>query len=182
MPSLTVGPLFMNDSIFPLAYLITIRCYGTWLHGDARESVDRREHHIFGTPRIAPQSSLESVEVGLLKHPPIKLEAAHRVVVEKAIQEVCQHRGHRLLAVNARTNHVHTVVSAKIRPEPVMNAFKAYATRHMREAGILPQEVRPWSRHGSTIYLWKPRHVARAVDYVVNSQGGELPRFDDDDD
>jgi len=21
-------------NLFPLAYLITIRCYGTWLHGD----------------------------------------------------------------------------------------------------------------------------------------------------
>ena len=25
-----------NDTGIPLAYLITFRCYGTWLHGDAR--------------------------------------------------------------------------------------------------------------------------------------------------
>ena len=25
----------------PLAYFITFRCYGTWLHGDSRSSVDR---------------------------------------------------------------------------------------------------------------------------------------------
>jgi hypothetical protein len=30
-----------NDDHIPLAYLITFRCYGTWLHGDSRGSVDR---------------------------------------------------------------------------------------------------------------------------------------------
>ncbi len=44
-----------NYSDFPLAYLITIRCYGTWLHGDERGSVDRK-YNRYGTPRIAPNS------------------------------------------------------------------------------------------------------------------------------
>jgi hypothetical protein len=30
-----------NNTNLPLAYLITFRCYGTWLHGDERGSVDR---------------------------------------------------------------------------------------------------------------------------------------------
>ena len=30
-----------NDNEAPLAYLITVRTYGTWLHGDDRGSVDR---------------------------------------------------------------------------------------------------------------------------------------------
>jgi hypothetical protein len=30
-----------NDTDIPLAYLITFRCYGTWLHGDKRGSIDR---------------------------------------------------------------------------------------------------------------------------------------------
>jgi len=30
-----------NDTDTPLAYLITFRAYGTWLHGDARGSIDR---------------------------------------------------------------------------------------------------------------------------------------------
>lgn len=37
-----------------LAYLITLRCYGTWLRGDERGSVDRRYYNRFGTSKIAP--------------------------------------------------------------------------------------------------------------------------------
>ena len=43
---------------FPLAYLITIRSYGTWLHGDERGSMDRHEHHRYGFPKIAPNQVL----------------------------------------------------------------------------------------------------------------------------
>ncbi|MDQ1706916.1 MAG: hypothetical protein QOJ88_127 [Pyrinomonadaceae bacterium] len=59
-----------------------------------------------------------------------------------------------------------------------MEAFKAYATRALRQAGLLASCVRPWARHGSTIYLWKERHVEQAVEYVVNDQGEDLPRFE----
>ena len=31
-----------DENEFPLAYLITFRCYGTWVHGDERGSMDRR--------------------------------------------------------------------------------------------------------------------------------------------
>ncbi len=30
-----------NDTDIPLAYLITFRCYGTWLHEDERGATDR---------------------------------------------------------------------------------------------------------------------------------------------
>jgi hypothetical protein len=29
--------------------------------------------------------------------------------------------------------------------------------------------------------LWTERHVERAIDYVVNGQGDELPNFEDED-
>ncbi|MGQ0761444.1 MAG: hypothetical protein ACT4OT_05435 [Acidobacteriota bacterium] len=41
-----------DDNDFPLAYLITFRCYGTWLHGDERGSVDRKQN-VYGTPKTA---------------------------------------------------------------------------------------------------------------------------------
>jgi REP element-mobilizing transposase RayT len=164
---------------FPLAYLITIRCYGTWLHGDERGSMDRRVHNRYGTPKIAPNKALQRAEAGLLKHPPVKLGDPQRAVIEASIREVCDNRGYLLHAVNARTNHVHSVVAAACKPEPVMNTFKAYATRHLREKGLMPPDVKPWSRHGSTRYLWKPHHVDRAIDYVINGQeGDEPPDFD----
>jgi REP element-mobilizing transposase RayT len=105
-----------------------------------------------------------------LKHPPIVLTDAQRAIVEKAIREVCDYRGYQLLALNARTNHVHTVIAANCRPEAVMNAFKAYATRQLRRAGLLANGVKPWSRHGSSPYLWTNEQVTRAIDYVLNGQ------------
>ncbi len=101
------------------------------------------------------------------------LDRAQRNVVDLAIREVCEYRGYSLLAVSVRTNHVHSVVSALCKPEPVMDSFKAYATRKLREANLLGQGVRLWARHGSTRWLWTEEQVERAIDYVSNGQGDE---------
>jgi len=45
-----------NDTDIPLGYLITFRCYGTWLHGDERGSTERY-HNIYKSPNI-PASQL----------------------------------------------------------------------------------------------------------------------------
>jgi len=162
----------------PLAYLITIRCYGTWLHGDHRGSVDRKKYHQYGGPQIQPNQKLNKAEAAQLKHPPFVLTDAQRAIVEDAIREVCDHRGYQLLAVNARTNHVHSVIAADCKPETVMNAIKAYATRRLRASGLVANGVMPWSRHGSNPFLWTNEQVARAVDYVLNGQ--DDPPFDRD--
>lgn len=102
----------------------------------------------------------------------------HRRIVEKAIRAVCRARGYTLIAINVRTNHVHLVVSNSGQPERMMDSFKAYATRALRAEGLIAPSFRPWSRHGSTKYLWTDDHIVEAVDYVVNGQGAELPTFD----
>jgi REP element-mobilizing transposase RayT len=168
-----------DSAPFPLAYLITFRCHGTWLHGDTRGSMDRRGHNVYGAARIPPNRMLESSDAMRLKHQPIILDAAQRAAVEQAVREVCEYRDFSLRAVNARTNHIHVVVTAVCMPEGVMNAFKSYATRKLRETGLLSSDAKPWARHGSTRYLWKPRHVEKAIDYVINGQGDEPPNFDD---
>jgi len=132
--------------------------------------MDRKEHHQYGGPKIEPRKQLNQAETAELKHPPFVMTDAQRAAVETAMREVCDHRGYQLLAVNARTNHVHSVVAAGCRPEAVMNALKAYATRQLRRAGLLANGVRPWSRHGSSPYLWTSDQVARAMDYVLNGQ------------
>ena len=166
-----------DGNSFPLAYLITFRCYGTWVHGDQRGSMDRRGHNIYGAPRLAPNQKLEQADIEELKYPPVTLNAAQRDAVESAIGEVCKHRGFRLDAVNVRTNHVHAVVAAGCKPEAVMNAFKSYATRNLRERGLMSPDVKPWVRHGSTRYLWRPGQVEKAIDYVLHGQGDEPPEF-----
>ncbi len=160
-----------QDRSQPVGYLITIRTYGTWLHYDERGSMDRKHHNRYGAAKIKPDNAFERQERSWLKHPPVIFSHAQRLIVEDAIREVCVVRGYGLHAVHARINHVHTVVSASVKPELIMNAFKAYATRKLREAQLLPPEIKPWSRHGSNPYLWTEDELARAIDYVVNGQG-----------
>jgi REP element-mobilizing transposase RayT len=102
------------------------------------------------------------------------LGATHRQVVEAAIREVCRVRGWRLHTVHARSNHVHVVVSAPVEPEVLLTTFKAWATRRLRDADLVTSDVRVWTRHGSTRYLWTDRDVESAIFYVVELQGVEL--------
>src|SRR5262245_20523433 len=96
---------------FPQAYLITFRCYGTWLHGDERGSMDP-EHNAYGSPRIPFAAPRLRSDTNQLKHDPLSLNSKQRRVEENAIREVCEHRKYKLHAINVRTNHVHTIVSA----------------------------------------------------------------------
>ena len=112
-----------DDNDFPLAYLITFRCYGTWLHGDDRASTDRK-HNIYGTKKLSPNQRLQLSDESYLKNAPLGLNARQRSVVEGTIREVCTYRRYGLRAINVRTNHVHLVVSAASKPEPILNTFK----------------------------------------------------------
>ena len=167
-----------QDRSQPLAYFITFSCYGTWLHGDERGSKDRRKYNLYGTPEISHTPKWSERERPLLKNPPVKLSAKRRPVVENAIAEVCAYRRCLLHAVQARTNHVHIVVSANMPPEKIMGSFKSYATRHLRQERLVDIDTKIWSRHGSTRYLWTDEHIEQAVHYVLNCQGEELPRFE----
>lgn len=172
-----------QDRSTAVAYLITFRCYGTWLHGDDRGSMDRRFHNRYGAPKIAPNTEMVASRERLLKSAPFLLGPREREVVDAAIRETCRFREYLLHARNVRTNHAHVVVRTNHAhvvvgnagsPERIMNAFKANATRALRSAGLLGQEDKAWSRHGSTKYLWTEADVTDAVAYVLHSQGDEL--------
>src|SRR6266436_5176620 len=79
---------FRTEDI-PLAYLISFRAYGTWLHGDKRGSVDRF-HNRYGTPRIPPNEQWRKYNLATLKQPPVKLSSRRRAAIENAIRETCQ--------------------------------------------------------------------------------------------
>jgi hypothetical protein len=110
----------------------------------------------------------------LLRHPPVTLDAVQRATVEAAIRGTCDVRGWALSEIAVRTN---PVVSAPCTPERVRSAFKANATREMRENGCWARKYGPWSRGGSRRYLWTERSVNRAIEYVRDEQGGPLPDF-----
>ena len=94
--------------------------------------------------------------------------AEERAVVLKAIRQHAAHRGWVLHPVHVRSNHVHVVVEADVRPEKVMTQFKGRASRALNRS---EWRERRWAYHGSTRYLWETREVEAAVEYVVHQQG-----------
>lgn len=163
-----------DDNEFPLAYLITFRTYGTWLHGDERGSIDRY-HNEFRGPRVPENPVMQKQQEVKLKSPPVKLNAQQRKTVREAIEEVCEYRGWGLRAVNIRTNHAHAVVSAATTPDKILRDLKAYSTRRMKGFDLWSLEHSPWVDGGSNRYLWKESSVWNACDYVLNRQGDDLP-------
>ncbi|MEZ6243907.1 MAG: transposase [Phycisphaerales bacterium] len=154
----------------PIAYFITWTCRGAWLHGDLRGSFQR----ITGAKRaeaLAPDPQLRERQRESLKHDVIVLNASSRRLVESALREACEHRSWILHALDVRSNHVHVVVSSPgCTPERAMQQLKSRATGALRDDGVLARDQQPWTRHGSTRYLWKHEDFAGAVEYVNDWQ------------
>ncbi|MDQ3801122.1 MAG: transposase [Acidobacteriota bacterium] len=156
---------------FPLAYLITLRCYGTRLHGDEKSAVDRHGYNVYGTARRDTNLKLENMMREEMKQKPFVYSDSQRKIVEEAITEVCKYRDYDLKALNVRSNHVHAVVSAQIKPELIIDSFKSYATRKLRRNFMIGNDTKVWARGRSRRYLWKPQQVALAIEYVLYGQG-----------
>jgi REP element-mobilizing transposase RayT len=165
-------PQEFRDEHTPFGYLITFRSYGTWLHGK-EGSVDR-SHNAYGTPKLAADDARFRYNRRALARSPVKLNAPQRALIEQAIRETCEIRKWSFWAVNARTNHVHTVVTASCKPERVLSAFKANATRKLREAKCWDSDSSPWAYGGSSRYLWTEKELLDAIAYVLYDQGEPL--------
>jgi REP element-mobilizing transposase RayT len=112
-----------------------------------------------------------------MTQPPYVLNEQARPAVLEAIQEVCRHRGWILLAAHVRTNHVHVIVEAGVKPEKVMNDFKSYASRALNRVESDGANRKRWAHHGSTRWLWKDQEVLDAIRYVIDEQGEAMALF-----
>jgi len=153
-----------------MRYFITFACYGAHLHGDESGSVDR-QHHVFGSRFVEANPERVAVKRQQMDQTPYCLDRDRRAAVLGALREVCSHRNWNLWAAHVRTNHVHAVVEADVRPEMVMNTFKSYASRGLNRLGSDEPDRKRWARHGSTRWLWKDEDVREAIRYVVEGQG-----------
>ena len=162
-----------NDTDTPLAYLITFRCFATWLHGDKRGSIDRF-HDRYKSPYIKPNEGWHLHNVRVLESEPVVLNPSQRQSVDHAVRETCDFRKWHLHALNVRTNHVHVVVSiGGLRPERALTAFKANATRQMREDGywrrvrVLGQKKGAKDTSGTSV-AWRKRLTMCSTDKEIN--------------
>jgi REP element-mobilizing transposase RayT len=141
-------PHYVEQHGYTARVLDSFRTYATWLHGDKRGSIDRH-YNQYGSPYIPPNDKWHQHNRKQLRTKPLILDAHQRHVVEDAIRETCKIRKWLLSAFNVRTNHVHAVVSAAKDPEVVIKAFKANATRRLREERLWLHDFSPWARKGS---------------------------------
>src|SRR5262249_56623470 len=103
-----------------------------------------------------------------MSQPAYALDQPRRRIVLATIQEVCRHRGWRLVACHVRTTHVHAIIAAQAAPEKVMNDFKAYASRRLTEAGFDEPDRQRWARHRSTNYIWKHHYLNNTIPYLLH--------------
>ena len=162
-----------------MTYFVTFACYGARLHGDESGSVDR-QHNLVGSRRLEPDTHRVQAERRDMRQDPYVLNVAARPVVLAAIQRHCAHRGWNLQAAHVRTNHVHVIVEAGIRPEKIMNEFKSYASRALNQLTSESLDRKRWARHGSTRWLWKDEDVSHALRYVIDEQGEPMALFVED--
>jgi REP element-mobilizing transposase RayT len=164
---------------------VTFTCYGTWLHGDPRGSIDR-EHNHWQTPPLESDEIREREEFLRLKHAPVVLSTSQRRGVAAAIQEVAEHRHWKLHALNVRTNHIHIVVTANRHGKRVLVDFKSYGTRRLKFLNDLPSacltlgddnsnEYRVWTRGGSARPVGSENAFRRAIEYTLDEQGVNQP-------
>ena len=112
-----------NNTDTPLAYFISFRTCGTWLHGDNRGSIDRHNNR-YRSPYIAPDPIWHHFNRDQLRVAPLTLGTRQRKSIQTAICETCEIRDWPLLALNVRTNHVHIVLSANRNSKLVLVALQ----------------------------------------------------------
>ena len=154
------------NPVGPIGYFITFRTYGTWLHGDERGAMDRRNTHIPGTPALQPNQYWRNWETKQLKHPAVYFNQLQRSLVDHTIREVIRYNQWQLHALRVLRDHIHVVVTALKEPEIVMGSLKSWCTRRLRENKQLSHAIKPWSRHGSTRWLWTDDELKDACIYV----------------
>ena len=159
----------------PIAYFITFSTYGTWLHGDRRNSVIVKNKK---SQMIDPNNALKLYESKQLKHTAVTLNKSQRQIVLDTILRHCKIKNWRLYAVHIRSNHCHIILNSNDSPDKMMNDLKAWATRKLRQAGYVFEKV--WTKHGSTIFIFTLEKLKEKVYYVVHEQGEKTEYFIND--
>jgi len=146
-----------------VAFFSTWTTYGTWLPGDGRGWSRRPGGADWVDGMQAFWSTLRMAEGATT------LNSGQRTIVEATVAAHCVIRGWTLHAVNCRTNHVHTVITATDRALTIpREQFKAWCTRKLSAAG--PVRTNWWSERGWDEYLDDEEALAIVVDYVNERQ------------
>ena len=148
----------------PLAYFLTWTSYGTWLPGDERGWNRKDEFDVqLSNPFLVKMAESR------MKESEFRLLPSDRDIVEATIRKHCEIRKWPIHAVNARTNHVPVVVTARgYRPETVRDQFKAWCTRKLKAVHATRTEF--WTEGASLRWINTEDDLAAVVVYVMEAQ------------
>jgi REP element-mobilizing transposase RayT len=153
------------NSETPLAYFITWTIYGVHLQG----AVTGWRKRLEGEKR--PQPLLEFWHAERLRHSIELLNSSERVAVETACRKHSEHRSWKPWAINARTNHVHAVISASgYKGTTVRDQLKANCTRELREMNNLYVDRPVWAVGGDVQFIWTEGDLSVVIDYTLIAQ------------
>jgi len=167
----------------PIAYFLTWTLYGTHLQGDVRGWRRRRKGEQLPQPRLA-QWRRERLQYDVLL-----LMPDQRDTVQAQCQSHCEHRGWRLWVANARSNHVHAVVTATgYSGATVRDQLKANCTRGLRERWEIFRARPVWTVGGDWQCINDVDELEIAIAYAGEAQDrkdrdahqpeGASPRFE----
>lgn len=160
-------------------WLLTNTTYGTWLPGDARQSVT----NVTGQYQLtAPLPKLERHASNLRLGDSILLSEDQAAVLLRQFKETADHRGWQLMAVSIMANHFHVVLRVPDDPEPrkLLADLKAYGSRALNREFGRPTNGTWWTTNGSKRKLPDERAVASAVNYVLHKQPRPLVTWSGD--
>lgn len=154
----------------PDTHLLTFSTYGSHLPGD-----DRGWSH-YARGAQPPSEALRAHSIRLMRGPIVCLDPDARIVVLRAMIELCGFRGWTLHTAHVRTQHVHAIVTG-LDPERMIRDSKAWSTRPLRAKGLYGPEARIWARGGSWVPLRTEDEVSTASHYVYERQGDPMARW-----
>jgi REP element-mobilizing transposase RayT len=152
------------DTGDPIGYFFTWTTYGTWLPGDDRGWNKK------GEADIQPPNSLRlETAVAEMKETAFLLSEGDRQIVVETIRAHCEIRAWKLHGLNARTNHVHVVVTTPgYPPETVRDQFKAWCTRKLQPNHHGRQRF--WTEGASCRWINHEDDLEAAIEYTIEAQ------------
>lgn len=157
------------------AFLITWTTYGTWLPGDARGHVSRRQKadgtyvprkNAFGTEYDQGDETTRVRAEALQRFDAVRLNREQAFAAASGIAKAAMSRGWRIHRATVMANHVHVVVADCPADGPLVRRILKGVSQ-----AAMSSRRKWWTRGGSDRRLQGEQAIAAAINYVANQAG-----------
>ena len=150
-----------------LAFHLTWGTYGTRLHGDPRNTVDR-QYNQYGEPVLGFDEHRWERERSLLTYPPVYFDEPKMSAVESLLPEICQRGGWSHIAGAAGPDHVHEILYSPNDPKTIRRLLKRWLGQAMSEQFDLLEGATWWAECGSIRWIFEEdgKYLENAIGYV----------------